>query len=85
MSRTDRDLERMRQLLAKKLRESGAAHWQVEAALDWDRGRVAELLADVGLLQVDELLLILDAICVEPKDFWRELYSPLKKGGNGPG
>ena len=84
MSRTDRDLERIRQLLGVKLRESGVAHWQVEATLDWDRGRIGELLADIRRLQVDELHFILGAICVPPEDFWRELYSPQTKSGNGP-
>lgn len=87
MSRTDRDLERIRELLREKLRESGVAHWQVEAALGWDRGHIGELLADVRRLQVDELLRILDVIRVAPEDFLSEIYGPLENrtpaSGNG--
>ncbi len=61
-------------LLGRKIREQGFTELEVEEALGWDRSHIQQLLAGRKGLRVDQLVLILGVIGVEPKAFHAELY-----------
>ena len=70
----DNEVERYLTLLRNKIREKGFTQLQVQEALSWGRSYISQLLTKQKSLRVEQVLLILDVIGVEPADFFAELY-----------
>lgn len=78
----ERELERVLTLLRNKIRERGFTQLEVQEALSWGRSYISQLLTKQKSLRVEQVLLILDVIGVEPAEFFGELYPmPAHHGG----
>ncbi len=60
-------------LLEKKIRQGGYKESDVEKTLSWEEGTIRQLLTGEEELMVEQMLMILDVIGVEPKVFFAEL------------
>ncbi|MEM8931738.1 MAG: helix-turn-helix transcriptional regulator, partial [Acidobacteriota bacterium] len=70
----DKEIDRILTLLRNKIRERGFTQLQVQAQLEWGRSYISQLLTKQKSLRVEQVLLILDVIGVDPADFYGELY-----------
>ena len=70
----DNEVDRYLTLLRNKIRERGFTQLQVQEALSWGRSYISQLLTRQKSLRVEQVLLILDVIGVDPADFFAELY-----------
>ena len=71
MTETRRMLDTLRRLI----RERGRTHRDVQKRFAWGESYVSQLLTLQKELRVAQVLMILEAIGVEPADFFAELYS----------
>lgn len=69
----ERELDRILMLLREYIRQSGYTHLKVQAKLGWGRSYISQLLTKQKSLQVEQMLLILEAIGVDFSEFLREL------------
>ncbi|MEM9553924.1 MAG: helix-turn-helix transcriptional regulator [Acidobacteriota bacterium] len=67
-------MDRILTLLRNKIREQGYTQLDVQAELGWGRSYISQLLTKQKALRVEQVLLILDVIGVQPADFYSELY-----------
>ena len=74
MATADRELDRVLTLLRNKIRERGFTQLEVQEALSWGRSYISQLLTKQKSLRVEQVLLILEVIGVEPGEFFGELY-----------
>ncbi len=82
MMRTiDRDLDRVLTLLRNKIRERGFTQLEVQEALGWGRSYISQLLTKQKSLRIEQVLLILNVIGVDPGEFFGELYHFPAGGG----
>ncbi len=79
----DNEVDRYLTLLRNKIRERGFTQLQVQEALSWGRSYISQLLTKQKSLRVEQVLLILDVIGVDPADFFAELYYPGAPGAFG--
>ena len=70
----DTEVDRYLTLLRNKIREKGFTQLQVQEALSWGRSYISQLLTKQKSLRVEQVLLILDVIGVDPTEFFAELY-----------
>ncbi len=70
----DNEVDRYLTLLRNKIREKGFTQLEVQEALSWGRSYISQLLTRQKSLRVEQVLLILDVIGVEPAEFFAELY-----------
>ncbi len=70
----DTEVDRYLTLLRNKIREKGFTQLEVQEALSWGRSYISQLLTKQKSLRVEQVLLILDVIGVEPAEFFAELY-----------
>jgi len=70
----ERELDRFLTLLRNKIRERGFTQLEVQEALGWGRSYISQLLTKQKSLRVEQVLLILDVIGVDPVEFFAELY-----------
>jgi len=61
-------------LLRNKIRERGFTQLEVQEALAWGRSYISQLLTKQKSLRVEQVLLILNVIGVDPGEFYAELY-----------
>ncbi len=88
MMRTiERELDRVLTLLRNKIRERGFTQLEVQEALGWGRSYISQLLTKQKSLRIEQVLLILNVIGVDPGDFFGELYQFPAGGdlGGAPG
>ena len=85
MMRTiERELDRVLTLLRNKIRERGFTQLEVQEALGWGRSYISQLLTKQKSLRIEQVLLILNVIGVDPGDFFSELYQfPTASGADG--
>ncbi len=85
MMRTiERELDRVLTLLRNKIRERGFTQLEVQEALGWGRSYISQLLTKQKSLRIEQVLLILNVIGVDPGDFFSELYHfPTADGNEG--
>lgn len=69
-----KELDRILTLLRNKIREKGFTQLEVQETLGWGRSYISQLLTKQKSLRVEQVLLILDVIGVDPADFFGELY-----------
>lgn len=74
MSSAEKELDRVLTLLRNKIRERGFTQLEVQEALSWGRSYISQLLTKQKSLRVEQVLLILEVIGVEPGEFFGELY-----------
>jgi transcriptional regulator with XRE-family HTH domain len=74
MATAERELDRVLTLLRNKIRERGFTQLEVQEALSWGRSYISQLLTKQKSLRVEQVLLILEVIGVEPGEFFGELY-----------
>ncbi len=85
MRTIDRDLDRVLTLLRNKIRERGFTQLEVQEALGWGRSYISQLLTKQKSLRIEQVLLILNVIGVDPGEFFGELYQfPAAGGPAGP-
>ena len=74
MPALDKEIDRILTLLRNKIRERGFTQLQVQDKLSWGRSYISQLLTKQKSLRVEQVMLILDTIGVEPREFYAELY-----------
>ena len=79
MHNVDRQVDRVLTLLQDKIRGRGFTQLQIQEALGWGRSYISQLVTKQKSLRVEQVLLILQVIGIEPADFFAELY--LQGGG----
>ncbi len=84
MRQVDREVERYLTLLSDKVRGRGFTQLEVQEALGWGRSYISQLVTKQKSLRLDQVLLILSVIGVEPAEFFAELYRPREFLGRGP-
>ncbi len=70
----DNEVDRYLTLLRNKIREKGFTQLEVQEALSWGRSYISQLLTKQKSLRVEQVLLILDVIGVDPAEYFAELY-----------
>ena len=70
----DKEVDRILTLLWNKIRERGFTQLEVQEKLGWGRSYISQLLTKQKSLRVEQVLMILEVIKVEPGDFYRELF-----------
>ncbi len=70
----EKEVDQVLTLLRNKIRERGFTQLQVQEALSWGRSYISQLLTKQKSLRVEQVLLILDVIGVDPAEFFGELY-----------
>lgn len=70
----EKEVDRILTLLRNKIRERGYTQLEVQDQLNWGRSYISQLLTKQKSLRVEQVLMILETIKVEPKDFYAELY-----------
>ena len=68
------ELNRYLALLRDKIRQRGHTQLEVQEALGWGRSYISQLLTKQKALRVEQVLLILKVIAVDPVEFFAELY-----------
>ncbi len=74
MRTVERDLDRVLTRLRNVIRERGFTQLEVQEVLGWGRSYISQLLTKQKTLRVEQIVMILNVISVEPKDFWAEIY-----------
>ncbi len=78
----DKEVDQVLTLLRNKIREKGFTQLQVQEALSWGRSYISQLLTKQKSLRIEQVLLILDVIGVDPGDFFAELYHYPRAAGS---
>lgn len=81
MRTIERELDRVLTLLRNKIRERGFTQLEVQEALGWGRSYISQLLTKQKSLRIEQVLLILNVIGVDPGAFFSELYHFPGTGG----
>ncbi len=76
MRQVDREVDRYLTLLSDKIRGRGFTQLEVQEALGWGRSYISQLVTKQKSLRLDQVLLILSVIGVEPAEYFAELYRP---------
>jgi len=76
MREVERQLDRILNLLRNKIRQRGFTQLEVQEALGWGRSYISQLLTKQKSLRVEQILLVLKVIGVDPAAFFIELYPP---------
>lgn len=71
----ERDVERCLTLLRDRIRERGFTQLEVQTALGWGRSYISQLLTRQKKLRIEQVLLILSVIGVEPARFFADLHA----------
>lgn len=74
MAPASREVDRFLTLLRNKIREQGFTQLEVQSELGWGKSYISQLLTRQKSLRVEQVLLILRVIGVEPEAFFAELY-----------
>ena len=74
-SQAEREVDRVLTLLRNKIREQGFTQLEVQEALGWGRSYISQLLTKQKALRVEQVLLILNVLDVDPREFFQELYA----------
>lgn len=81
MSGVEREIRRILDHLRRKIRDQGFTQLEVQEDLGWGRSYISQLVTGQKSLRMDQLLLILDVIGVQPGEFFGELYARPRMGG----
>ncbi len=84
MRQVDREVDRYLTLLSDRVRGQGFTQLEVQEALGWGRSYISQLVTKQKSLRLDQVLLVLSVIGVEPAEFFAELYQPRRFYGHAP-
>ncbi len=84
MITVDREVDRYLTLLGSKIREKDFTQLEVQEALGWGQSYISQLVTRQKSLRLEQVLSILQAIGVEPRIFFGELYASAPRLGAGP-
>ncbi len=76
MREVERQLDRILILLRNQIRQRGFTQLEVQEVLGWGRSYISQLLTKQKSLRVEQVLLILNVIGIDPAAFFAELYPP---------
>ncbi len=87
MTDIEAEVDRMLTLLRETIRRQGYTQLQVQEKLDWGRSYISQLLTKQKSTRYEQILLILDVIGVEPRDFFADLFQhlPARRPWSEPG
>ncbi len=74
MRTVERDIDRILTVLRNRIRERGFTQLEVQENLGWGPSYISQILTRQKTLRIDQVLMILNVIDVEPDDFWGEVY-----------
>ena len=74
MRTVDRDLDRILYRLRTLIRQQGYTQLEVQGVLGWGRNYISQILTKQKSLRLDQILLILKVIEIDPADFFGEIY-----------
>ena len=74
MKQVDREIDRYLALLRAKIRDQGLTQRDIQQALGWGRSYISQILNRQKGLRLEQLLLMLNVIGVDPVAFFDELY-----------
>ncbi len=75
MLNAEPEVDRYLTLLRNKIRERGFTQLQVQESLGWGRSYISQLLTKQKALRVEQVLLVLSVIGIDPREFFNELYA----------
>ena len=75
MQTVNHDVQRCLTLLRDRIRERGFTQVEVQDKLGWGRSYISQLLTKQKKLRVEQVLLILAVIGIEPTEFFADLYA----------
>ena len=75
METIEHEVNRYLTLLRDKIREHGYTQLEVQETLGWGRSYISQLLTKQKNLRVEQVLLILSVIGIDPTEFFGELYA----------
>ncbi len=79
------EVDRYLTLLRNRIRERGFTQLQVQESLGWGRSYISQLLTKQKALRVEQVLLVLSVVGIDPREFFQELYAtPLYPGARSP-
>ena len=84
MRNVDPDVDRFLTLLRNKIRQQGFTQLEVQEALGWGRSYISQLLTRQKSLRVEQVLLILGVVGIDPREFFEELYVVASYRGGAP-
>ena len=84
MREVEAEVDRILTLLRNTIRERGFTQLEVQDALGWGRSYISQLLTKQKSLRVEQVLLILQVIVVDPAAFFGELYAKPGAGDGAP-
>ncbi len=76
MNQIESQLDRILNLLRDKIRLRGYTQLEVQEVLGWGRSYISQLLTKQKTLRVEQVLLMLNVIGIDPASFFAELYPP---------
>ncbi len=69
------EVDRYLTLLRNKIRERGFTQLEVQETLGWGRSYISQLLTKQKALRVEQVLLVLNVVGIDPREFFQELYA----------
>ncbi len=69
------EVDRFLTLIRNKIRERGFTQLQVQETLGWGRSYISQLLTKQKALRVEQVLLVLNVVGIDPGEFFQELYA----------
>lgn len=75
MLTVDTEVDRYLTLLRNKIRERGFTQLEVQQSLGWGRSYISQLLTKQKALRVEQVLLVLSVVGIDPREFFQELYA----------
>lgn len=70
------DIERTLTYLRNLIRHKGFTQLEVQGALGWGRSYISQLLTGQKSLRLEQILMVLRVIDVDPAEFFLEVFSP---------
>ncbi len=76
MRQVEAEVDRYLTLLGNRIRGQGYTQIEVQDALGWGRSYISQLVTKAKALRIEQVLLILNIIGIDPAEFFAELYGP---------
>lgn len=78
----DAEVDSVLNFLRQKMKERGFSQVKVQSTLGWKGSYISQLFNRTKALRVEQILMILDVIGIEPLDFYSEYYLVYKRQGH---
>ncbi len=84
MKTVEPEVDRYLTLLRNKIREQGFTQLEVQESLGWGRSYISQLLTKQKSLRVEQVLLILSVVGIDPREYFQQLYGASIYRGASP-